>query len=271
MSWFSSQQGIFESNRILSLPISALSPNPDQPRRYFGAKELEELSSSIQAHGILQPLSVRRIGKDYQIIAGERRWRAAKLAGLQEVPCLVVRATQEESSLLALLENIQRQDLDFLEESVALSHLLRTHDLSQEELARRLGKSQSAIANKLRILRLSPNVLALLQAHHCTERHARALLALEHDSSLQQETAQKIVDNQWTVARTEDYITALLAPKEPSKKRPTFIIKDVRLFLNTVTKGLTMMQDAGVDAVCHRQETEDNVNLTISIPKQRRG
>lgn len=269
MSWHQSR-GIFEGNKILSLPTHALTPNPNQPRSFFGAKELEELAASIQCYGILQPLSVRKIGKDYQIIAGERRWRAAQLAGLTEVPCLVIRASCEDSSLLALLENVQRQDLDFLEEAIALSALIRTHHFTQGELARRLGKSQSAIANKLRILRLSPDVLTTLQAQGCTERHARALLALEHDFTLQRETAQLMVDNQWTVAQTEVYIGNLLTPKQPTPKSPTFIIKDVRLFLNTVTKGLSMMQDAGVNAVCNRQETEEAVNLTISIPKQRR-
>lgn len=263
------QKGLFESNRILSLPVTALSPNPAQPRTSFSATELEELAASIHVHGILQPLSVRKTGKTYQIVAGERRWRAAQLAGLQEVPCLVVRVTEEDSSLLALIENVQRQDLDFLDEATALALLLRTHQLSQEEVARRLGKSQSSIANKLRVLRLSTPVLTLLQSNHFTQRHGRALLPLEHNQPLQLETAQLMVDNHWTVAHTEEYVAALLAPKTEPKKKPTFIIKDVRLFLNTVTKGLTMMQSAGVHAICHREETDDSLCLTISIPKQK--
>lgn len=169
--------------------------------------------------------------------------------------------------MLALVENLQRRDLNFVEEATALAKLIETYHLSQEEAARRIGKSQSAVANKLRLLRLPPDVLTLLLEHGCTERHARALLRLE-EPELQRTAARHVVEQGLTVARTEEYVETLLHPADkPARKKPTFVIKDVRLFLNTVTRGLSMMKSAGVQANCKRQETEDSILLTITIPK----
>ena len=170
-------------------------------------------------------------------------------------------------ALLALVENLQRRDLNFVEEATALAKLIETYHLSQEEAARRIGKSQSAVANKLRLLRLPPDVLTLLRERGCTERHARALLRLE-EPELQRMAARHVAEQGLTVARTEEYVEALLHPADkPARKKPTFVIKDVRLFLNTVTRGLSMMKSAGVQANCKRQETEDSILLTITIPK----
>ena len=260
------KKGLLESSRVLFLPLSEISPNPNQPRRNFSQEGLVELAASIQEHGVLQPLSVRRTAGGYELIAGERRLRASRLAGLKEVPCILLGVDEEASSLLALVENLQRRDLDFLEEANALSVLIRTYHLSQEEAARRIGKSQSAVANKLRLLRLAPEVLTLLRDSGCTERHARALLRLETEEQ-QWEVLEYVIDHHLTVAQTEAYIEARLTPPPPRKKKPTFILKDVRLFLNTVTKGLSMMKDAGVNAEYGRQETEDAILLTIKIPK----
>nr|WP_300169878.1 ParB/RepB/Spo0J family partition protein [uncultured Flavonifractor sp.] len=263
------RKGLFESNRVQFLPISTISPNPGQPRKYFAQDGLEELAASIKEHGVLQPLSVRRTSTGYELVSGERRLRASKLAGLTEVPCIVVNVDGQESSLLALVENLQRRDLDFVEEAAALSSLIQTYRLSQEEAARRIGKSQSAVANKLRLLRLPPAALSVLREHGCTERHARALLKLE-DPALQEEAARHVAEEGLTVASTEQYVEELLhpaAPDKPPRKKPAFIIKDVRLFLNTVTRGLTMMKSAGVNANCKRQETDESILLTITIPK----
>lgn len=271
------KKGLFESNRVLFLPIANVVPNPSQPRKYFSQEGLEELAASIREHGVLQPLSVRKTDSGYELVSGERRLRASKLAGFSDVPCILINVDSEGSSLLALVENLQRRDLDFVEEAAALARLIRTYGLSQEETARRIGKSQSAVANKLRLLRLSPEVLTLLREHGMTERHARALLRLGNDD-LQLSTAKAVVEGQFTVARTEEYIETLLSPpppvehedllRRPFKKRPTFVIKDVRFFLNTVTRGLSMMKTAGVNAACERKETEDSIFLTIRIPKQ---
>lgn len=268
MALFHRREGLFASGRVLWLPADALKPNPDQPRQYFAPEGLEELAESIKVHGILQPLSIRRTDGGYVLVSGERRLRAARLAGLREVPCIVVEVDEVSSSLLALVENLQRRDLDFWEEAQALDKLIRTYHLSQEEAARRIGKSQSAVANKLRLLRLPPAALTVLREHGCTERHARALLRLD-DPAVQEEVARYVAQEGLTVARTEQYVEELLhpTPDKPRRKKPSFIIKDVRLFLNTVTRGLTIMKSAGVKANCKRQETDDAILLTITIPK----
>ena len=262
------RKGLFESNRVQFMPISAISPNPAQPRKVFAQDGLEELAASIKEHGVLQPLSVRRTSTGLELVSGERRLRASKLAGLTEVPCIIVSVDGQESSLLALVENLQRRDLDFVEEAAALSSLIQTYRLSQEEAAKRVGKSQSAVANKLRLLRLPPAALSVLREHGCTERHARALLKLD-DPAAQEAAARYVAEEGLTVAKTEQYVEELLhpAPDKPARKKPAFIIKDVRLFLNTVTRGLSMMKSAGVNANCKRQETADSIQLTITIPK----
>ena len=261
------KKGMLDSNRVLFLPVDAIAPNPDQPRRVFPQHELEELAASIRSLGLLQPLTVRRGERGWELVAGERRLRASRMAGLTEVPCILVSVDSQGSSLLALVENLQRRDLNFVEEATALAKLIETYHLSQEEAARRIGKSQSAVANKLRLLRLPPDVLTLLRERGCTERHARALLRLE-EPELQRTAARHVVEQGLTVARTEEYVETLLHPADkPARKKPTFVIKDVRLFLNTVTRGLSMMKSAGVQANCKRQETEDSILLTITIPK----
>ena len=257
----------YETGRILSLPIDKIVPNPNQPRRFFSPEELQELANSIRELGILQPLSVRPLDQGWELIAGERRLRASRLAGLTHVPCIVFQTSEEHSSLLALVENLQRRDLDFWEEALALDQLIRTYSLSQEECARRIGKSQSAIANKLRLLKLPEHILDLLRDNGFTERHARALLRLE-DAAAQDRAARWIVSHDLTVAKTEEYVEAMLSQAKPLRRRTTFILKDVRLFLNTVDRGLTMMKSAGVFAQCGREDTEDAILLTIRIPKQ---
>lgn len=260
------KKGLYETGRVLYLSVGAISPNPNQPRTRFSEEGLLELSDSIREHGILQPLSVRKLDGGYELVSGERRLRAAKLAGLREVPCIVVDVDEESSSLLALVENLQRRDLDFLEEALALDKLIRTYHLSQEEAARRIGKSQSAVANKLRLLKLPEEALVMLRENGLTERHARALLKLE-DPQQQLFALRHIIIDHLTVAKSEAYIDSLLAPVKPPSRKPTLLIKDVRFFLNTVTRGLSLMKTAGVNAEYGREETQDSILLTIRIPK----
>ena len=259
----------YESDRVFSLPVAQIVPNRAQPRTRFEEDALAELAESIRRYGVLQPLTVRRrSGGGFELVAGERRLRAARMAGLREVPCLVAAVSDEDSSLLALIENIQRRDLNYMEEAAAIRRLIETYGLSQEKVAEKLGKSQSAVANKLRLLKLPPDVLALLRERHFTERHARALLRLESEEQ-QRQAAQVVVEQALTVARTEEYVESLLHPPErAARKSPVFLLKDVRLFLNSVTKGLTMMKSAGVDAACDRTDTDDSILLTIRIPKR---
>lgn len=265
---FFKKKGLFESNRVLFIPVDSIVPNPNQPRKTFDETGLEELAASIAEHGVLQPLSLRRSGNRYELVSGERRLRAAKLCQLKEVPCILLDINEEASSLLALVENLQRRDLDFWEEALALDKLIQTYHLSQEEAARRIGKSQPAVANKLRLLKLSPACLETLLSAGLTERHGRALLRLETEDD-RMAALTHIIANNLNVAATDTYIDALLAsPAEKAQKsKPTYIIKDVRLFLNTVTRGLSMMKTAGVNARCKREENDTAILLTIEIPK----
>ena len=259
---------------VVYLCTEDIDPCPVQPRKNFDEESLRELSESIKSYGILNPLTVRIRGGKYELVAGERRLRAARIAGLREVPCMLVDVNMEGASLIALVENLQRKDLDFIEEAVGINQLILMFGMSQEEAARRIGKSQSAVANKLRLLKLPRDILDTLRENGLTERHGRALLRLS--SSVEQRQAlEYIIDNKLTVAATDAYIDALLAkeeePPEPEKGagRRSFILKDVRVFLNTLSRSIDLMKQGGIDAGVKRQETEDSLILTISIPKNK--
>ena len=201
-------------------------------------------------------------------MAGERRWRAARIAGLRQVPCLLARVDEEDAALLALIENLQRRDLDYMEEAAAIARLLRRYGLSQQQAAERLGRSQSAVANKLRLLRLEEPVAEALHRYGLTERHARALLRLE-DPEQRLAAVEHIGKNQLNVADAEAYIDRLVTQNQttPIRRRSAYIIKDVRLFLNSVDRGVRLMQTAGVGAKVARRDTEDTICLTVTIPR----
>lgn len=266
------RKGEFLSTRVQYIPLGRIRPNPQQPRRSFDEEGLAELAASIRSCGILQPLTVRRAGEGYELVAGERRLRAARIAGLREVPCLVAQVGEEDSALLALMENLQRRDLDCWEEAQAIARLISRYGLSQEEAARRLGRAQPTVANKLRLLRLPEDVRALLRENGLTERHARALLRLQ-DPEVQRRAAGDMVRRGMNVAQAEAYVEKLLqsAQVTPPRGRSTYIIKDVRLFLNSVDRGLHLMRQAGVDAGWDRQDTDRGILLTIRIPKRASG
>ena len=264
------QKSEFLSSRVRYIPINTIRPNPQQPRRRFDEAGLRELADSIAAYGILQPLTVRDKGGVYELVAGERRLRAARIAGLRQVPCLVAQVGEEDAALLALIENLQRRDLDYMEEAAAIARLIRRYGLTQLQAAEKLGKSQPTIANKLRLLRLSAPVIDCLRQYGLTERHARTLLRLT-DPEQQLAAARHIGKRGLNVAQTEQYIDRLTAENrtEPPRRRPTYVIKDVRLFLNSVERGVRLMQSAGVDAEVGRRDTEEEILLTIHIPKRR--
>ncbi|MDR4053275.1 MAG: ParB/RepB/Spo0J family partition protein [Oscillospiraceae bacterium] len=266
------RKGEFLSTRVQYIPLGRIRPNPQQPRRSFDEEGLAELAASIRSCGILQPLTVRRAGEGYELVAGERRLRAARIAGLREVPCLVAQVGEEDSALLALMENLQRRDLDCWEEAQAIARLISRYGLSQEEAARRLGRAQPTVANKLRLLRLPEDVRALLRENGLTERHARALLRLQ-DPEVQRRAAGDMVRRGMNVAQAEAYVEKLLQSDQvtPPRGRSTYIIKDVRLFLNSVDRGLHLMRQAGVDAGWNRQDTDREILLTIRIPKRASG
>jgi len=249
------------------LPIEDIVPGPLQPRQVFSREGLEELRDSIAQHGILQPLTVRCKGDRFELIAGERRLRAARMAGLYEVPCIVMDADMEKSGMVALVENIQRRDLDFVEEAEEIARLIRLFGLSQEQAARRLGLSQSAVANKLRLLRLPGDVLDRLRTAGLGERHARALLRLP-DEAEQRSALDFIIDQRMTVAAAEQYIDGLTQPDIGDKPRRSsiFLMKDVRLFLNTLERSIGLMRSAGIDVRMEQEKTERELVLTVRIP-----
>ena len=250
-----------ETGRVMFLPARAIRPNPAQPRKLFREEALSELADSIRQHGILQPLSVRRTGTGYELIAGERRLRAAQMANLNEIPCIVMNMDDRESSLAAMVENLQRQDLDFVEEARGISRLMGDWSMSQEQVARMLGKSQSAIANKLRLLRHSDAVLNALRDNGLTERHGRALLKLGQEET-KLAAIEEIIRRGMSVAMTEKYIQELL---EGQQKNPRPV--NVGTFLNSLSQSLAKIQLSGISAVSERRETEDKIVLTITIPK----
>ena len=250
-----------ETGRVVFLPARSIRPNPAQPRKVFSPDSLAELSESIRCHGILQPLSVRRVGLGYELIAGERRLRAAQMAGLAEIPCIIMQMDDRESGMAAMIENLQRQDLDFIEEAQGIANLMQLFDMSQEQAARMLGKSQSAVANKLRILRHSDPVLTALREGKLTERHGRALLRLPAEEQKLAAIAE-ILRQGMSVARTEKYIETLLAQPDPRPQRA-----NVTAFLNSLTQSLQKIQLSGISAVSERRETDTQIVLTITIPK----
>lgn len=250
-----------ETGRVVFLPARTIRANPAQPRHVFPADTLEELAESIRQHGILQPLTVRRVGASYELIAGERRLRAAQIAGLTEVPCIIMNMNEQESSVAALVENLQRQDLDFIDEAQGIASLMRKGKLSQEQAAKMLGKSQSAVANKLRILRHSDAVLTALRENRLTERHARALLRLPEEAQ-KLDTIEMIGKLSMSVSRTEQYIDRLL-----SKKEDPPVSVNVGQFLNHLNQSLQRIQQSGVAAISKRLETDREIVLTITIPK----
>ena len=250
-----------ETGRVVFLPAKAIVPNPAQPRKLFREEALDELAESIRRHGILQPLSVRRVGNNYELIAGERRLRAGIAAGLTEVPCILMQMSPQESATAALVENLQRKDLDYIEEAQGIDTLLRQWNMSQEQVAKLLGKSQSGVANKLRLLQHSQKVLQALRETGLSERHARALLKLPTD--VQKMQAISVIARQnMNVARAEQYIESLLSQEDPGTYRA-----NVGAFLSRLDQSLARIQLSGISAVSERRETESQIVLTITIPK----
>ena len=250
-----------ETGRVIFLPAKTILPNPSQPRKVFSQEALAELSASISRHGVLQPLSVRRVGGQYQLIAGERRLRAAQMAGLTEIPCIVMNMDDQESAMTAIVENLQRQDLDFIEEAQGIARLMQLCNFSQEQAARVLGKSQSAIANKLRLLRHSPRVLSALRQFGLTERHGRALLKLTSEEDTLAAIAV-IARLNMSVARTEKYIEELLQQKKDGVKKV-----NLNTFFNNLDHTLQKIRLSGVPAISERKETDTQIVVTITIPK----
>lgn len=258
-------------NKISDIPIIKIRPNKAQPRKVFNEEDLNALSQSIAENGILQPLTVRKVSAtEYELIAGERRLRASVMAGLRKVPCIVIKCSEKESAVYALLENLQRSDLGMFEEARGVSRLIRRYGLTQQEAAVKLGKTQSTIANKLRLLRLTYEEQEWIENAGLTERHARALLKLG-DEGARREALSKIISESLNVQQSENLINLMLnsSPKN-NKKQGTSkaVIKDVRIFVNTINKAIDTMRLAGIDAQSDKTDTDNFIEYTIRIPKK---
>ena len=257
---------------IVSIPLDEIQPNIYQPRKDFNDNSLDDLTNSIKSYGVLQPIVVRRSGRSgYEIIAGERRWRACKRAGLKEIPAIIKDARDSDTAILALIENIQREDLNFIEEAEGFRQLIQECGVTQEQLALKLGKSQSTIANKMRILRLSPEILSIISQEKLSERHARSLLRLP-DDNLQRQVIKQVVEKGLSVRQTEDLIEQIIEnineDKKKKKKSYKIAIKDVRIFVNSVRKLVKSIQETGIKAEYKEVDKGEYLEVMVQIPKR---
>ena len=266
--WLTNYEGwSYSMNKeIMNVKIDSIFPNAYQPRKFFNEEALEELSQSIQSHGIIQPITVRKIGDKFELVAGERRWRAARMANLESVPCNIIEITDTQSAEIALLENLQREDLNFIEEAEAYYNLINEHNFTQDELAKRMGKKQSTIANKMRLLKLSSKVRVICLENSLTERHARALLSLPTEE-LQLKIIKKVIKNSLNVKKTEELINLELlkiAGEEMKKRKKGKGVLPGKLYVNTIKQVLGKFN---IPAEYKLQEKEECIEITVSIPK----
>lgn len=253
---------------VIRLPITSIVPGVFQPRRNFDVAELRELAESIAVHGIIQPVIVRPSSSGYQLVAGERRWRAAKMAGLSEVPALIRPMSDQEAALVALIENVQRQDLNFLEEAQAYDRLLNEFNLTQRELAEKVGRSQANIANKLRLLRLPEEIKNIISREMISERHARALLLLPR-SDLQAHVLREVIERNLTVRETERLVDKVMRENASAKRgaRIKSVVRDVRIFMNAFRQAAAALVSAGIDAEIVENEHDDSYEFIVRVPK----
>lgn len=262
-----------QANTLEIIPVDYIRPNPYQPRRVFCEESLSELAQSIKQYGLLQPITVRKLSHNYyELIAGERRWRAVCKAGFTHIKAVVQPAVDEDSAVIALIENLQREDLHFFEEAEGYLSLMKEHGLTQEELARRLGMNQSTVANKMRILKLPATVKELISTYKLSERHARALLRL-HNEEAQLKVLREIKQRNLSVKLTEDLVEKMLSklygeePADISRQNVVCIMRDYRIYLNTIKKALTRIKKSGVKVSFCAQESKDKVMVSIELAK----
>ncbi|MCJ7842842.1 nucleoid occlusion protein [Lederbergia sp. NSJ-179] len=259
---------IEETEEVRNIPVKNIVPNRFQPRTIFNEEKIEELARTIRTHGIIQPIVVREIEDDqFEIIAGERRYRAVQSLGWLEVPAIIKNLSDTETASVALIENLQREELTPIEEAMAYGKLLDIHNLTQEALAQRLGKGQSTVANKLRLLKLPPEIQEGLMQKKITERHARALIPLK-DVEKQVQVMNMVIEKNLNVKQTEEQVVKMLTKKEQPKKRRKAISKDMRIAVNTIRQSLSMVTDSGINLDSEEEDFEEYYQITIKIPKK---
>lgn len=267
--------GVKGSKRLVEVNVASIHPNPYQPRATFDEESIAELAQSIQQVGLLQPLLVRKVDDGYELVAGERRLRAVTSLGMEKVACIVQQDIEDESSaMMALIENLQREDLHYLEEAQCYQKLLETYGLTQEELANRLGKSQSSIANKLRLLKLSDEVKAAMTEKRLSERHARALLKLTDDKQ-RLDAVERIAEKGLSVKETEQMVEKTLnkaydEKQDGAKPRPKLmrIVRDYRLFMNTINQAVNQLRESGMTVEVEQSDRADGVDIKISVTRK---
>lgn len=259
--------------KVDQVKIDLIKPNKYQPRTIFSEEKIEELARTIHTHGVIQPIVIRNSGDGYEIIAGERRFRAMKKLGWEEVPAIIRNLDDKETASIALIENLQREELTAIEEAYAYEKLLELHGLTQEALAQRLGKGQSTVANKLRLLKLPDEIKNGILTKEISERHARALISVK-DPELQQKLFQEAIEEQLNVKQLEDRIQQALNPVEEEKEKKRVVkrksvSKDVRIALNTIRQSLALVTKSGIDVKTEEEDTEDFYTITVKIPKKK--
>lgn len=255
------------AGQILLIEQENITPNPNQPRLRFDFDELKSLAESISNNGLLQPLTVRPIsGGRFELIAGERRLMAARMVGLTRIPCIVMNVDDKKSAIFALIENIQRQNLGFFEEAIAIETLAKDYRMSRDEICQKLGKAQSTVSNKLRLLTISAENREKIIKSGLTERHARALLRFE-DEKMQTRALKIMADKHLNVAESEKLVNQMLMRKKSSNRLPVNKVKDVRLFVNTLNHAVDTIRKAGIDADSVKSETEEYIEYVVRIPK----
>ena len=262
-----------EQKNIIYISIDSIRPNPYQPRKQFNKQALDELCESIKQYGVLQPINVRKLSHStYELVAGERRLRASTMAGLSEIPAIIINVDDNDSAVMALIENLLREDLSYMEEAEGYCNLINEHGFTQEELAQKIGKSQSTIANKIRLLKLSPLVKKILADNNLTERHARALLKL-HDEQLQLKVLKLVCERGLNVKKTEDLVEKAIekyskdSRQRSNDKKMTKAIKDVRIFVNTIKQAIDIMKQSGVNAKAAQVDRGEYIEFVVRVPK----
>ena len=255
------------TNQIQFIPHDLIKPNPQQPRVRFDYNELEGLACSIRANGLLQPINVRVLENgEFELISGERRLRAARMIGMTKIPCIVMNASDQQSALFSIIENVQRENLDFFEEAVAIERLMTEYGLSQDEIAEKLGKAPSTLSNKLRLLRLPEEIRDKISYAGLSERHARALLTLP-DNNTRKRVLDIVIERHLTVAETERLIQDVHRRRKGPRKPQTKAYKDMRIFLNTLNHAVDIIRKAGIEADTAKSETDEYFEYVIRISK----
>ncbi len=262
----SNQQNTVQSQEIQQIEVTRISPNPNQPRKIFNEDSIIKLADSINQYGIIQPLTVRKVGENYELVAGERRLRAAKELGLSHVPCVVIAINEEKSAEISIIENLIREDLNVFEQAEAIEALIDTYGLTQEQIAAKLSNSQSFVANKLRLLRYNPNEREIILKNNLTERHARALLRVL-DPDLRAKLLNRIVTEHLNVSASEELIEAHLNQEATTQKQDKHTYKSVNSFYSAINRAIDTIKNSGIEIKSRRVESDNYTELTILVPK----